>query len=117
MLCENYSVTAILRRLLDSIGFTSYKFNTISNDQSIISPNYWWSDDNKTVWQCVQELCTDTQMLGTVDENGILQFYSRDYLYSNRSDVWEFTSETHNGILPNIASLNKKICPQLIKLL
>lgn len=108
MLCENYSVTAILRRLLDSIGFTSYKFNTISNDQSIISPNYWWSDDNKTVWQCIQELCTDTQMLGTVDENGILQFYSRDYLYSNRSDVWEFTSETHNGILPNIASLNKK---------
>lgn len=108
ILCENYSATAILRRLLDSIGFTSYKFNTITNDQSIISPNYWWSDDNKTVWQCIQELCTDTQMLATVDENGILQFYSRDYLYSNRSDVWEFTSETNNGILPNIVSLSKK---------
>jgi hypothetical protein len=108
ILCENYSATAIFRRLLDNIGFTSYKFNTISNDQSIISPNYWWSDDNKTVWQCIQELCTDTQMLATVDENGILQFYSRDYLYTTRSDVWEFTSETHNGILPNIVSLNKK---------
>lgn len=108
ILCENYSATAILRRLLDSIGFTSYKFNTIQNDQSIISPNYWWSDDNKTVWQCIQELCTDTQMLGTVDENGILQFYSRDYLYTTKSGVWEFTSETHNGILPNIISLSKK---------
>jgi hypothetical protein len=108
ILCENYSATAIFRRLLDSIGFTTYKFNTITNDQSIISPNYWWADDNKTVWQCIQELCTDTQMLASVDENGVLQFYSRDYLYTTRSSVWDLTSETSSGTLPNIASLNKK---------
>ena len=29
ILCENYSITAILRRLLDSIGFTNYKFNIL----------------------------------------------------------------------------------------
>lgn len=108
MLCENYSVTAIFRRLLDSIGFTNYNFNLTTNDQSVISPNYWWTDDAKTVWQSIQELCRDTQMTAVVDENDVLQFYSRDYMYSNRSEVWEFTSEADGSTLPNIVSLSKK---------
>lgn len=108
MLCENYSVTAILRRLLDSVGFTNYNFNLTSTDQSVIAPNYWWTDDSKTVWQSIQELCRDTQMTAVVDENDVLQFYSRDYTYSNRSEVWQFTSETDGSLLPNIVSLSKK---------
>ena len=110
-LCENYSVTAILRRLLDSVGFTNYKFNTTKNDQSIITPNYWWSDESKTVWQSIQELCRDTQMTAVVDESDILQFYSRDYLYSNRSSVWAFTAEQSGNTLANIESFNKKDLP------
>ena len=85
ILCENYSITAILRRLLDNIGFTNYNFNLTATDQSVISPNYWWADDSTTVWQAIQELCRDTQMTAVFDENNILQFYSRDYMYSNRS--------------------------------
>lgn len=108
MLCENYSVTAILRRLLDSVGFTNYNFNLTTTDQSVIAPNYWWTDDSKTVWQSIQELCRDTQMTAVVDENDVLQFYSRDYTYSNRSEVWQFTSEADGSLLPNIVSLSKK---------
>ena len=107
ILCENYSAIAILRRLLDSIGFTNYKFNIATNDKSVISPNYWWTNDSNTVWQSIQELCRDTQIMANVDENNILQFYTRDYLYSNRSSVWQFNSETNNNILPNISSLTK----------
>jgi len=108
MLCENYSVTAILRRMLDTIGFTNYNFNLISNDQSVISPNYWWSDDSKTVWQLIQELCRDTQMMAIVDENDVLQFYSRDYMYSDRSESWTFNYDKSGETLPNIISLTKK---------
>ena len=108
ILCENYSVVAILRRLLDSIGFINYNFNLTSTDQSIISPNYWWTDDSKTVWQSIQELCRDTQMIASVDENDVLQFYSREYIYSNRSEVWQFTHAADGTTLPNIVSLNKK---------
>jgi hypothetical protein len=111
MICENYAITAILRRLLDSIGFTNYKFNLTATDQSVISPNYWWTDDSKTVWQLIQELCRDTQMTAVVDENDVLQFYSRDYMYSNRTESWQFNYDADESSLPNIVSLTKKDLP------
>ena len=111
ILCENYSITAILRRLLDNIGFTNYNFNLTATDQSVISPNYWWADDSTTVWQAIQELCRDTQMTAVFDENNILQFYSRDYMYSNRSSSWDFTSAASGSTLPNIISLEKDELP------
>ncbi len=111
VLCENYSITAIFRRLLDNIGFTNYNFNITAEDQSIISPSYWWADDSVTVWQAIQELCRDTQMTAVFDENNTLQFYSRDYMYSNRSSSWDFTSEASGSTLPNIISLEKEELP------
>ena len=44
ILCESFSSIAIVRRLLDSVGYTNYNFNYNESDTSIISPNYWWSD-------------------------------------------------------------------------
>lgn len=111
VLCEGYSVTAIFRRLLDNIGFTNYNFNLATNDQSIISPNYWWSDDSTTVWQAIQELCRDTQMTAVFDENNVLQFYSRDYMYGTRSSSWDFNSAANGSTLPNIISLDKQELP------
>jgi hypothetical protein len=111
VLCENYSITAIFRRLLDNIGFTNYNFNLTATDQSVISPNYWWADDSTTVWQAIQELCRDTQMTAVFDENNILQFYSRDYMYSDRSSSWDFTSTANGSTLPNIISLEKDELP------
>ena len=32
LLCENYSSVAIIRRMLDSVGFTKYNFNYVQND-------------------------------------------------------------------------------------
>lgn len=111
VLCEKYSVTAILRRLLDSAGFTNYNFNIATNDQSIISPNYWWADDSKSVWQAIQEICRDIQMTALFDENNILQFYSRDYLYSDRASSWDFSSQANGSTLPNLISLQKEDLP------
>jgi hypothetical protein len=111
VLCENYSVTAIIRRLLDNIGFTNYNFNLTATDKSIISPNYWWADDTKTVWQAIQEVCRDTQMTALFDENNILQFYSREYMYTARTVDWEFTSATDGTTLANVISLEKNELP------
>lgn len=112
ILCEGYASTAILRRLLDNIGFTNYNFNLTDNDQSVIVPNYWWSDESKTVWQAIQELCRDTQMTALFDHNNILQFYSREYMYTVRATDWTFTSEViDTDTLPNIISLEKEEFP------
>lgn len=111
VLCEGYSVTAILRRLLDNAGFTNYNFNLTTNDQSVISPNYWWTDDSKSIWEAIQEICRDIQMTALFDENNMLQFYSREYIYSNRASSWDFSSQSNGLTLPNLISLQKEDLP------
>lgn len=117
MICEKYSSAAIIRQMLDSVGFINYKFNykktgeTIS-DSSVISPNYWWSDSTQTVWTNIQDLCRDAQISAIVDENNVLQFYTRDYLYdSSRTSSWTFRDKPSGADLSNIISLNKQVLP------
>lgn len=116
ILVEDAPITAVIKRLLDSVGFSNYSINVKKDqddkviDESITSVRYWWSDQEKTVWECLQELCRDIQMNAFVDENNILNFYSRDYIYGNRDAVWDLTSEsvTENSkiLLPNIVNLS-----------
>jgi hypothetical protein len=115
LLCENFSATAIIRRLLDSVGFTNYNFNIKDADKSIITPTYWWTENNKTVWDCLQELCRDTQMTAVFSYNNVLEFYSREWIFdATRYDAaksWNFRSEANGSNLPNILSFNKNDLP------
>ena len=110
MLCEGYPVTAILRRLLDSVGYTNYNFNLHSTQEtSIAFIHYWWTDGTKTVWEAIQELCRDTQMNAVVDNNNILQFYSRDYLYNKTTSNWDFYYAAEGSKKPNIVSIDPQV--------
>lgn len=109
ILCENYPATAVIRRLLDSVGFTNYSFNlTSSTDQSIPVINYFWTDGSRSVWDSLQEICRDIQMNAVMDENNILQFYSRNYMYGRTIKDWNFYYEKEENKLPNIIELNQK---------
>jgi hypothetical protein len=109
LLCDNFPVTAILRNLLDAIGFTSYNFNLATTETSVPQIKYWWTMDSNTVWQAIQELCRDIQMNAVFDNNGILQFYSRDYIYSTtRSATHNFYYSAEGSVLPNIVELTQK---------
>jgi hypothetical protein len=108
LLCEGYSIPGIFRRLLDAIGFTNYNINTAVSESSPLSPRFWWSDDTKTVWQAIQELCRDSQITAVFDENNVLQFYTRDYLFNSaRPTDWSFRLNANGSLLPNIISLSK----------
>ena len=112
LLCENFSATAIIRRLLDSIGFTNYKFNIKDTDKSIITPTYWWTDSNKTVWDCLQELCRDTQMTAVFSYDNVLNFYSREWIFDSTRDAhWSFRSDASGSNLSNILSFSKNDLP------
>lgn len=104
---KDMSSVAIIRRLLDSVGFTNYKFNLSANDNSIVTPFYWYTDPQKTVWQHIQDLCKDTQMIAVFDNNDILQFYPRGYIFDNtKTPVSSFRyNNTSDGKLANIASI------------
>lgn len=111
ILCESYPVTAILRRLLDSVGYNNYNFNLASTETSIPLVNYFWTDGNRTVWEHIQELCRDIQMNAIVDENNILQFYSRDYLYGKTTKDWNFYYTAEGSALPNIIDFSQNEIP------
>lgn len=124
ILCESYPATAIIRQLLDSVGFTSYNFNLKYDnsivpklvDTSIPTIAYWWTEDTKTIWECLQELCRDIQMNAVFDDDNILQFYSRDFIYNVyqpngttlKTPAWEFYYDASGSKKPNIVSFNKK---------
>jgi hypothetical protein len=112
ILCEGYSVTAIIRRLLDSVGFTNYQINIKSSDSSVFSPRYWWTENNKTVWEALQEICRDSQMTAVFSYDNVLKFYSREYLFDSSRDVnWSFRSDSSGLDLSNIISLDKTEIP------
>jgi hypothetical protein len=73
---------AIIRRMLDSVGFTNYQFFYSDEDKSIITPKYWWSDGTNTVWANIQELCRDTQLTAVLGEDNILTTNSTQTLPS-----------------------------------
>ena len=119
ILVESSPITSIIKRVLDSVGFSNYKINVKKedgkvDDDSIPSIAYWWSDGEKTVWEVLQELCRDIQMNAFVDEYNILNFYSRNYIYDQSiTPVWTFTSEemktgATTDYLPNISTLSTK---------
>lgn len=117
MVSKDSTSVGIIRRLLDNIGFTNYNINYKTGsggaitDTSILSPFYWWTDDGESVWNAIQELCRDSQMVATFDENNILQFYTRDYLFSQPTTHWNFKHSKDGSILPNIISLQKRDLP------
>jgi len=112
IMCNNFSATGIIRRLLDSIGCTNYEIYIKDTDSSIITPTYWWTENNKTVWDSLQELCRDTQMVAVFSYDNVLKFYSREWLFdSTRSNSWNFRSDTSGSDLSNILSFNKNDLP------
>lgn len=116
LVSKNSSAIAIIRQLLDNVGMTNYNINYKSSgntitDKSILSPIYWWTDDTKSVWNCIQEICRDSQMVATFDEKNVLQFYTRDYLFSQTSAHWNLKYSQDGTILPNIVSLQKRDLP------
>ena len=121
MVCNNYSAIAIIRRMLDVVGFTNYNFNYTDTDSSIIVPTYWWSSSSNssgngsvTVWDNLQDICRDSQITAVVDEYNILQFYTRDYLFdSTKSAAWAFRDAVSGTLLPNIMSASKKEMPSI----
>jgi len=116
---QDSPATSVIKRILDSIGFSNYKINVTKADSevdvgSIPSFGYWWCDGDKTVWDTLQEICRDIQMNAFVDEYNILNFYSRNVIYDKTiTPKWTFTSEEikTGGVVdyaPNIISLSTK---------
>jgi hypothetical protein len=97
--------------LLDSVGFTNYNFNTTTTDSSTVTPLFYYTNSTKTMWEHLQDLCNDTQMVAVFDEYDVLQFYTREYLFQNKNAAFKFRYEKIGNNLPNIVDLKKTVVP------
>lgn len=114
ILCDNMTSVAIIRRLLDSVGFTNYNFNLVTKDTTVITPYHWYTDPSKTVWEHIQDLCKDTQMIATFDENDILQFYPRDYIFQkDKAANVQLRNRKIGSNLENISSFSLENVPSV----
>jgi hypothetical protein len=112
LVCEGYSSSAIIRNLLDAVGFTNYNFNMTGTESSLFSPRFWWTDDKRTVWESLQQLCRDSQMVAVFDENNVLQFYTRENIFNYSGSIdWSFRYAKSGNNLSNILSLEKQDLP------
>lgn len=110
---QDTPATAVIKRLLDSIGYSNYNIN-VKDAKSIPTIRYFWTTDGQTVWEALQNICRDFQINMFVDSNDIMQICAKDYIYdSTRNSSWTFTNQeiSNNGTvsyIPNIINLNKK---------
>jgi hypothetical protein len=114
IVCDNMTSIAIIRRLLDSVGFTNYNFNLLNDDTTVITPYHWYTDNSKTVWQHIQDLCKDTQMIATFDEFDVLQFYPRDYIFNPAKQAhFKLRDRNIGSNLANISSISVEDVPSV----
>jgi hypothetical protein len=102
---EQMTVSEIIWRMLDSIGFTSYFVDPADASSQTVIP-YYWTDGSKTAWEILEELTEQTQTAVWFDEYGILQILPRTAAYkSTISPVWNLNRSLNGTELANIISL------------
>ncbi|QZE11637.1 minor tail protein [Streptomyces phage Karp] len=105
-LMENVTIGMAIWRMLDSIGFIDYEYTRTAEIASNNIP-YFWTDDEKTVWDNIQDLCRVTQSACYFDEHGILQIKTRDSAFNKTAPVsWTFDYAQNGSKRPDIVSVD-----------
>jgi len=104
-LMQDVTIGMAIWRMLDSIGFIDYQY-TRSAEVASNQIQFFWTDDQKTVWDNIQELCRVTQSAAYFDEHGILQIKSRDSAFDKSKPVtWTFDYAQNGSKMPDIVDL------------
>ena len=105
-LMENVTIGMAIWRMLDSVGFIDYEYTRSAEVASNQIP-FYWTDDEKTVWDNIQDLCRVTQTAVYFDEHGILQIKTRDSAFNKTAPVsWTFDYAQNGSKMPDIVSLD-----------
>jgi hypothetical protein len=104
-LMQDVTIGMAIWRMLDSIGFIDYSYVRSAEVASNSIP-FYWTDDEKTVWDHIQDLCRVTQSAAYFDEHGILQIKTRDSAFDKTKPVsWTFDYAQNGSKLPDIVDV------------
>jgi hypothetical protein len=105
-LMENVTIGMAIWRMLDSVGFIDYQYVRTAEVASNQIP-FFWTDEEKTVWDNIQDLCRVTQTAAYFDEHGILQIKTRDSAFNKTAPVsWTFDYAQNGTKKPDIVSVD-----------
>lgn len=104
----------VIFQLLDLVGYNNIR---IKGDYDKTVPmDFYWTDGEATVWDCITSICESTQMSVYFDRFGVMQFQPLKTLYDEPKGVDKAVLRTvdvrkpsdPNGYYPaNIESLNR----------
>jgi hypothetical protein len=86
LLVVNQYYSYVVSMLLDSIGFTNYKFYRTTGEKDPVIP-YFYVSPNTSVAQVLSDIAVSTQTAMFFDENNNLILMSKDYLMSTSRSV------------------------------
>src|SRR6478736_4519465 len=107
VLLKKYHAAQIVWALCDSVGFKDVRvFESVAGESPVID-HFWCSKDDK-VWEVLTKLAKDCQMAMVFGEDGVLNVYTKEYLYNTRAANWTARHHANGAEKPDIISLNNK---------
>lgn len=104
---EGLTVSEIIGRILDSVGFVDYEIDNDADRETDHVIPVFYTDGEKNVWETLDELAKASQSAIYFDGRGVLQVKTRDFAMSAAdAPVWDFTSIDTLDQLANIVSLD-----------
>lgn len=105
-LLQNITVGEAIWRICDSIGFNNYVYDT-KETESVSHIEYFWTEEEDTVWDTFQSLAQATQTAVYFDEFDILRIKSRESALDLEAEpVWELEATNNRGRLADIVEAN-----------
>lgn len=106
MMVQNKSVTEIIWRVLDSVGFNDY---VIGEEDRLVEHTIpvFWTNGEDTVWEVLDELSQQTQTAIYMDSYGKLQVRTREAAFRDLDVAdWNLRGTANGAALPDIIEWN-----------
>lgn len=106
---SGYSMTAIVQLLMAGAGWTQV-MGWADNGTNTVEPKlrYFWSRQEQSVWEALQELAESTQTTIFFDRFGFLKVLPRNaYNDIDRGASWRFSATKQGSELPDIFNISR----------
>lgn len=102
----NHRAAVIISEILAKVGMHGINWN-MSNFDNEYSIPYVWFEDDETIWEALSSVAKSEQAVFYFDENGILNYDSKNYIFDpNRPVDWELRKGSDGSSLSNIEKLS-----------
>ena len=104
---EDLSVSEIVIRLCDSVGFNNYNIPRSGMDDDIIP--IFWNDGTKNLWEIFDDLAKSTQSAIYFDATGVLRVRTRNNAFNKAaSPVWNVRAKSEGSELADLIEYEQR---------